>query len=180
MVVALAELDLDLDPAEEGRARVEDKLVDIGPQLVEAEVGDAAVLVRLAHREQGVAAVELDRDAAGRLAALGVEDVCGDAHPSASYSCPVDERERFLIRYAGSFAPVAVARAEGRGSRRPTASGSSTSPRADLLDARPQPPADRGGRCARALDDVVHLNSWMLSEPVLALGERLAGSSRRR
>ena len=27
----------------------------------------------------------------------------------------------------------------------------------------------------QALDEVVHLNSWMLSEPVLALGERLAG-----
>src|SRR4029079_16574715 len=26
-----------------------------------------------------------------------------------------------------------------------------------------------------SLDEVVHLNSWMLSEPVLALGERLAG-----
>src|SRR5215211_6142483 len=26
-----------------------------------------------------------------------------------------------------------------------------------------------------ALAEVVHLNSWMLSEPVLALGERLAG-----
>src|SRR5207249_7222673 len=27
----------------------------------------------------------------------------------------------------------------------------------------------------QALDEVVHLNSWMLSEPVLALAERLAG-----
>ena len=31
----------------------------------------------------------------------------------ASYSWPVDERERFLIRYAGSFAPEPIARAEG-------------------------------------------------------------------
>src|SRR5215211_1047879 len=45
-----------------------------------------------------------------------------------------DPRERHLIRYAGGFAPLTVARDEG-----------------------------------------VHLNSWMLSEPVLALGERLAG-----
>ena len=44
----------------------------------------------------------------------------------------------------------------------------------DLLDARPQPPAHRRG-VRSALDEVVHLNSWMLSEPVLALGERLVG-----
>ena len=31
----------------------------------------------------------------------------------ASYSWPVDERERFLIRYAGSFAPEPIGRAEG-------------------------------------------------------------------
>ena len=54
---------------------MEDELVDVGRKLDAAQVGDAAVLVRLAHGEEEVAAEELDRDPAGRLALLGVEDV---------------------------------------------------------------------------------------------------------
>src|SRR5262245_63387712 len=92
---------------------MEHEPIDVGGELLPAEVGDAAVLVGLPHGEQGLALEELDPDPARRLAALGVEDVGGHAHSTASYSCPVDERERFLIRYAGSFAPEPIARAEG-------------------------------------------------------------------
>ena len=86
-----------------------------------------------------------------------------------------DQRERFLIRYAGSFAPFTVARAEGAW--------------VETTDGRRILDFTSGQICStvghnhphvtaalrRALDEVVHLNSWMLSEPVLALAERLAG-----
>ena len=71
MVVTLAELDLDLDAAEERRARVEDEPVDVRRELDTAEVGNAAVLVRLPDGEEKVAAEELDAHPAGRLALLG-------------------------------------------------------------------------------------------------------------
>jgi 2,2-dialkylglycine decarboxylase (pyruvate) len=87
----------------------------------------------------------------------------------------VDERERFLIRYAGSFAPEPIARAEGAWIE--TASGRR------ILDFTSGQICSTIGhnhpRIAVAIRDafaeVVHLNSWMLSEPVLALAERLAG-----
>src|ERR687889_630236 len=66
-----------------------------------------------------------------------------------------DPRERHLIRYPGGFAPRPVARAAG-------AWNGTTD----------------GQRILGSLDAVVHLNSGMLSEPVLALGERLAGLAR--
>src|SRR5919202_4560670 len=86
-----------------------------------------------------------------------------------------DERERFLIRYAGGFAPLTVARAEGAW--------------IETTDGRRVLDFTSGQICStlghnhpriaaavrRALDEVVHLNSWMLSEPVLALAERLVG-----
>ncbi|HSK17200.1 MAG TPA: aspartate aminotransferase family protein [Gaiellaceae bacterium] len=86
----------------------------------------------------------------------------------------MDERERFLIRYAGSFAPEPVVRAEGAWIE--TASGRR------ILDFTSGQICSTLGhnhpRIAAAvresLDAVVHLNSWMLSEPVLALAERLA------
>ena len=118
---------------------------------------------------------ELDPDPARRLAALGVEDVRGDAHWTASYSCPVDERERFLIRYAGSLAPEPIARAEGAWVE--TASGRKildfTSGQICSTLGHNHPRIAAAVRSA--LDEVIHLNSWMLSEPVLALGERLVG-----
>src|SRR6187397_2251596 len=85
-----------------------------------------------------------------------------------------DERERFLIRYAGGFAPLTVARASG--------SWVETTDGRRILDFTSGQICSTIGhnhpRIAAAirasLDDVVHLNSWMLSEPVLALGERLA------
>jgi 2,2-dialkylglycine decarboxylase (pyruvate) len=85
-----------------------------------------------------------------------------------------DERERFLIRYAGGFAPFTVARAEG-------AWVETTDGRRILDFTSGQICSTLGHNHPRiaaavrqALDEVVHLNSWMLSEPVLALAERLA------
>jgi 2,2-dialkylglycine decarboxylase (pyruvate) len=85
-----------------------------------------------------------------------------------------DARERFLIRYAGSFAPFLVARAKGAWVE--TADGrrvldfTSGQICSTLGHNHPRIVAAIRG----ALDEVVHLNSWMLSEPVLALAERLA------
>ena len=86
----------------------------------------------------------------------------------------MDERERFLIRYAAGFAPFVVARAEGAW--------------VETTDGRRILDFTSGQICStighghprisevirQSLDEVVHLNSWMLSEPVLALAERLA------
>jgi 2,2-dialkylglycine decarboxylase (pyruvate) len=85
-----------------------------------------------------------------------------------------DARERFLIRYAGSFAPFLVARANGAWVE--TADGrrvldfTSGQICSTLGHNHPRIVAAIRG----ALEQVVHLNSWMLSEPVLALAERLA------
>jgi 2,2-dialkylglycine decarboxylase (pyruvate) len=86
----------------------------------------------------------------------------------------VDERERFLIAYAGGFAPFVVARADGAW--------------VETVDGRRILDFTSGQICStighnhpsiceairQSLDEAVHLNSWMLSEPVLALAERLA------
>jgi 2,2-dialkylglycine decarboxylase (pyruvate) len=86
-----------------------------------------------------------------------------------------DPRERFLIRYAGSFAPFLVARAEGAWVE--TADGRRvldfTSGQICSTLGHNHPRIVAAVRAA--LEQAVHLNSWMLSEPVLALGERLAG-----
>ncbi len=86
-----------------------------------------------------------------------------------------DPRERFLIRYAGGFAPLVVERAEG--------SWLETTDGKRILDFTSGQICSTLGHnhpriveaMRKSLDSVVHLNSWMLSEPVLALGERLAG-----
>src|SRR3989441_4933047 len=86
-----------------------------------------------------------------------------------------DERERFLIRYSHHFAPFTVARASG-------AWMETTDGRRVLDFTSGQICSTLGHNHPRivealreSLDTVVHLNSWMLSEPVLALAERLAG-----
>jgi 2,2-dialkylglycine decarboxylase (pyruvate) len=84
-----------------------------------------------------------------------------------------DERERFLIRYAGGFAPFTVARAEG--------AWVETTDGQRILDFTSGQICSTLGHnhprileaVRRSLDEVIHLNSWMLSEPVLALAERL-------
>jgi 2,2-dialkylglycine decarboxylase (pyruvate) len=86
-----------------------------------------------------------------------------------------DERERYLVRYAGGFAPFVVARAHG--------AWFETTDGRRILDFTSGQICSTLGhnhpRIAQAikesLETVSHLNSWMLSEPVLALAERLAG-----
>ena len=86
-----------------------------------------------------------------------------------------DVRERHLIRYAGGFAPFVVARAEGAWVE--TADGRrildfTSGQICSTLGHNHQRIADA---IRASLDSVTHLNSWMLSEPVLELAERLAG-----
>jgi 2,2-dialkylglycine decarboxylase (pyruvate) len=86
-----------------------------------------------------------------------------------------DPREQYLVRYAGGFAPLKVVRAQGAWLE--TAEGQR------ILDFTSGQICSTVGHnhpriaaaILRSLEEVVHLNSWMLSEPVLALGERLAG-----
>jgi 2,2-dialkylglycine decarboxylase (pyruvate) len=85
-----------------------------------------------------------------------------------------DPRERFLIRYAGAFSPFVVERAEG--------AWVETSDGRRILDfTSGQICSTLGhghprvvGALRDSLERVIHLGSWMLSEPVLALAERLA------
>src|SRR5438094_1614689 len=86
-----------------------------------------------------------------------------------------DDRERSLIRYARHFASFIVARATGAW--------------LETTDGRRILDFTSGQICStighnhpqivaaiqQSLDEVIHLNSWMLSEPVLALAERLVG-----
>jgi len=86
-----------------------------------------------------------------------------------------DERERFLIRYARGFASFIVARANGAW--------------IETTDGRRILDFTSGQICStighnhprivaavqQSLEEVIHLNSWMLSQPVLALAERLVG-----
>src|SRR5690242_20033726 len=84
-----------------------------------------------------------------------------------------DDRERFLIRYARQFAPFIVARAAG--------AWIETTDGQRILDFTSGQICSTIGHnhpriaaaIQTALDEVIHLNSWMLSEPVLELAERL-------
>lgn len=84
-----------------------------------------------------------------------------------------DKREDFLIRYAHDFAPFIVARAAG--------SWIETTEGQRILDFTSGQICSTIGHnhphivaaVQRSLEEVIHLNSWMLSEPVLALAERL-------
>ena len=77
MRVALAELDLELDPAEEARGRVEDESVDAGLETRQ-EVGDPPVDVGLALGDELPLTVQLDSDVLRRTAVLGVEHMGGE------------------------------------------------------------------------------------------------------
>jgi len=78
VVVAVAELDLQLDALEERRRRMEDEAVrtrrDVG------ELTDTSVGVRHARTDELVTAEELDVHSRSRLPCGGVEDVRGDRH----------------------------------------------------------------------------------------------------
>src|SRR5437588_6465520 len=84
-----------------------------------------------------------------------------------------DKRTHFLIRYAHDFAPFIVARASG--------SWIETTEGQRILDFTSGQICSTIGHnhpqlvaaVQRSLEEVIHLNSWMLSEPVLALAERL-------
>jgi len=86
-----------------------------------------------------------------------------------------DERERFLIRYAHNFASFTVARASG--------AWIETTDGQRILDFTSGQICSTIGHnhprlvaaVQRSLEEVIHLNSWMLSEPVLALAQRLVG-----
>ena len=87
----------------------------------------------------------------------------------------MDDRAGLLIRYGGDFVDGVVARASGSF--------------VETVDGQRVLDFTAGQICATvghnhprvvaaieaACREVLHLNSWMLSEPVLALGERLAG-----
>ena len=86
-----------------------------------------------------------------------------------------DPRTRHLIRYAGGFAPMTIERADG-------AWVETTDGRRVLDFTSGQICSTIGHNHPRiveairaATEYVIHLNSWMLSEPVLALAERLVG-----
>ena len=74
MRVPVTELDLELDPAEERRRRMEDQAVHTGRQAG-PELGDPAVVVRPSLADELIALVQLDRDALGGPPAFGVEHV---------------------------------------------------------------------------------------------------------
>src|SRR5579864_603617 len=84
-----------------------------------------------------------------------------------------DEREQFLIRYSHNFASFIVARASG--------SWIETTEGQRILDFTSGQICSTIGHnhpriveaVQRSLEEVIHLNSWMLSEPVLELAEKL-------
>jgi 2,2-dialkylglycine decarboxylase (pyruvate) len=95
---------------------------------------------------------------------------------TATVARDADERERYLVRYLGSFAPVTIRRAEGTWIE-------TTDGRRILDFASGQICSTLGHRHPRiveaveeVLGEVMHLDSKMLSEPVLVLAELLANA----
>ena len=72
MRVAFAELDLELDPAEEGRSRMEDEPVHAGLETGQ-QVGDPSITVGLFLGDALPVPMQLDAYALRGAAALGVE-----------------------------------------------------------------------------------------------------------
>jgi 2,2-dialkylglycine decarboxylase (pyruvate) len=87
----------------------------------------------------------------------------------------MDERERYLIRYAGGFAPELILRAEGAWLETETGRRILDFTSGQICSTLGHNHPRINAAIRTALDDVAHLNSWMLSEPVVALAERLAG-----
>jgi 2,2-dialkylglycine decarboxylase (pyruvate) len=85
-----------------------------------------------------------------------------------------DPRERFLIRYAGGFAPFVASRAEGAWVETTDGRRVLDFTSGQICSTLGHNHPRIGAAVRDALDEAVHLNSWMLSEPVLALAERLA------
>src|SRR3954462_10509683 len=97
------------------------------------------------------------------------------ACPGGLTDCPGvdDPRARQLIRYGGAFFDEPIVRASG--SFVETASGRRVLDfTAGQICATIGPNQPRGvAEIRRALDDVIHLNSWMLSPPVIELASAL-------
>jgi 2,2-dialkylglycine decarboxylase (pyruvate) len=85
-----------------------------------------------------------------------------------------DPRERYLIRYAGGFAPFVASRAEGAWVETTDGRRVLDFTSGQICSTLGHNHPRIGAAVRGALEEVVHLNSWMLSEPVLALAERLA------
>lgn len=85
MVVSLRELDLELDPREVRRGRVEDERVGARLEAVR-ELRDPTVGVRLAGRHGAGTVEELDSHAARGFPAGGVEHVCRERRGHGSRS----------------------------------------------------------------------------------------------
>lgn len=85
-----------------------------------------------------------------------------------------DDREKYLIRYAGDFAPFVVKKAQG--------AWVETTDGERILDFTSGQISSTLGHnhpriveaIKRSLDEVIHLNSWMVNEDVLELARRLA------
>lgn len=75
---SVVDLELELDAPKERRGRVKDDPIDSGLERPLEEVGDPTVIVRALLGKAFVAVEELDPHAAGRLAALRVQDVRGN------------------------------------------------------------------------------------------------------
>ena len=84
-----------------------------------------------------------------------------------------DERERFLIRYSRGFAPFTVARASGAWIETTDGQRILDFTSGQICSTIGHNHARIAAAVQQSLDEVIHLNSWMLSEPVLALAERL-------
>jgi 2,2-dialkylglycine decarboxylase (pyruvate) len=87
----------------------------------------------------------------------------------------LDERQRYLIRYARGFAPDVIGRAEGAWLETVDGRRILDFTSGQICSTLGHNHPRIAGAIRQALDEVVHLNSWMLSEPVLALAERLVG-----
>jgi len=87
VVVAVAELDLELDSREERRGRPEHQLVPAGRE-VSGQLGDAAVGIGLAGGDDRALPCELDAYPSSRLPEPGVEDVRGDGCAHGPFSGP--------------------------------------------------------------------------------------------
>jgi 2,2-dialkylglycine decarboxylase (pyruvate) len=87
----------------------------------------------------------------------------------------VDERQRYLIRYAREFAPDVIRRAEGAWLETEDGRRILDFTSGQICSTLGHNHPHIAAAIRQALDEVVHLNSWMLSEPVLALAERLVG-----
>jgi hypothetical protein len=76
-MVSILECELELDPSEERRRRMEDEAVLAGVERPR-EVTDPALGVRFLGSQQVAAAIELDADTLSRHATLDIEDVGGE------------------------------------------------------------------------------------------------------